>query len=586
MNQRIDQPNNQIQEVLDAKAHSIDLPDVVRASFDMASQFTEDEFFLFGSTARKCILGDENPEFNDFDFLGNFDAQKVIEYFGDDVIKVYDHFRTVKVKWNGFAVDFIARPDAVTALRNSDISLSLDKTVHDWCGVWVQDLGEINEKNGGWGYDGILVVNPYNKKVYMVKSGLWEKYRELNGPCGVMGVPKDTKGHYTENDTAHQNTKPFDKTLQGSKFQEFEISSYKSQKIYWYKSDNKDYTFAVYADISTQYQAFGGDSTTNLLGLPIDRRHAKGEGCSDVAYNEFAKGFIFEGNPYWSTYINASTGKLDASYVWSMKKYKSDGTEDGKFEGDQRKLRICGYQQVVRKGKNEITDVDAMSKIYEYAVDIDGSWFGHHERVPLENSSLNLNGFEHAFDALYAYGIKKQGGYNRFTTVGGDEFSDSGFAKQFQDSCYPGIWYPTGQSNQLNHFSINPIIGYSYPFNFAIKEFVKRHESDALWDINNKRETGNIEGNWQDYLLGIYGAYMGKSESLDWNFSPELAKRFTNDYLKPKSTSDHLKDLKQVKDDGLLSDEDYDFFKKMIENPKCEVGDEDKELYKEFGIIL
>src|SRR5690606_26308482 len=113
-----------------------DLPDVVRASFDMASQFTEDEFFLFGSTARKCILGDENPEFNDFDFLGNFDAQKVIEYFGDDVIKVYDHFRTVKVRWNGYAVDFIARPDAVTALRNSDISLSLvcigqDGTIYD-----------------------------------------------------------------------------------------------------------------------------------------------------------------------------------------------------------------------------------------------------------------------------------------------------------------------------------------------------------------------------------------------------------------------------------------------------------------------
>ncbi len=136
MNQRIDQPSNQIQEVLDAKAHSIDLPEVVRASFDMASQFTEEEFFLFGSTARKCILGDENPEFNDFDFLGNFDAQKVIEYFGDNVIKVYDHFRTVKVSWNGYAVDFIARPDAVTALRNSDISLSLvcigkDGTIYD-----------------------------------------------------------------------------------------------------------------------------------------------------------------------------------------------------------------------------------------------------------------------------------------------------------------------------------------------------------------------------------------------------------------------------------------------------------------------
>lgn len=125
MNQRIDQPDNQIEEVLGAKAYSIALPDVVKSAFDMAAQFTEEEFFLFGSTARKCILGDENPEFNDFDFLGNFNSQKVIEYFGNDVIKVYDHFRTVKVRWNGYAVDFIARPDAVTALRNSDISLSL-----------------------------------------------------------------------------------------------------------------------------------------------------------------------------------------------------------------------------------------------------------------------------------------------------------------------------------------------------------------------------------------------------------------------------------------------------------------------------
>jgi len=136
MNQRIDQPNNQIQEVLDAKAYPIELPDVVKLAFEMASQFTDEEFFLFGSTARKCILEDENPEFNDFDFLGNFDAKKVIEYFGDNIITVYDHFRTVKVRWNGYAVDFIARPDAVTALRNSDISLSLvcigrDGTLYD-----------------------------------------------------------------------------------------------------------------------------------------------------------------------------------------------------------------------------------------------------------------------------------------------------------------------------------------------------------------------------------------------------------------------------------------------------------------------
>ena len=40
------------------------------------------------------------------------------------------------------------------------------------------------------GYDGAILVNPYNATAYLIKNGLWQKYVSEGMACSVIGVPK------------------------------------------------------------------------------------------------------------------------------------------------------------------------------------------------------------------------------------------------------------------------------------------------------------------------------------------------------------------------------------------------------------
>jgi hypothetical protein len=71
--------------------------------------------------------------------------------------------------------------------------------IHQWCThVWVLDLQYLHQKSGfgdgGDGYDGQIIFNPYTKQPTLIKNGIWDKYQASGGPCGVVGVPSGLEG--------------------------------------------------------------------------------------------------------------------------------------------------------------------------------------------------------------------------------------------------------------------------------------------------------------------------------------------------------------------------------------------------------
>ena len=155
--------------------------------------------------------------------------------------------------------------------------------VHNWCGIWIQDFQYIKEKNGESGYDGAAILNPFDNSIYLVKSGIWDKYISWEadeigkGPCGRLGVPKNTSGHYSE-ENAHKDgdNKPYGKKLSKARYQRFETGVYHDQSIYWYEwktgcflwwdCETNSRTFAVIDDVSNKYENSGG--TWEEYGFP------------------------------------------------------------------------------------------------------------------------------------------------------------------------------------------------------------------------------------------------------------------------------------------------------------------------------
>jgi hypothetical protein len=84
---------------------------------------------------------------------------------------------------------------------------------------------------GGTGYDGQIMFNPYSKTPILIKNGIWDKYVDTNGPCGIVGVPKELEGKAgVPNDSRAINNKSW--------YQMFEKGTYTNNAIYAYNWKN------------------------------------------------------------------------------------------------------------------------------------------------------------------------------------------------------------------------------------------------------------------------------------------------------------------------------------------------------------
>jgi len=146
------------------------------------------------------------------------------------------------------------------------------------CGIWSQKLGSVMEKNGGTGYVGALYLNPFDVKIYLVKSGIYDKYNKEGGPCSDIGVPKDTGGSYTEKNDPAINA---ESNIKQGAYQRYQTDNnkYTRNSIYWsygergYRCygigwcvENINNTNKVIKDVVNQYENLYG--TSSSYGFP------------------------------------------------------------------------------------------------------------------------------------------------------------------------------------------------------------------------------------------------------------------------------------------------------------------------------
>lgn len=112
------------QEIINSRISEVELSQPLVEAFQVASSVTQENFFLIGSGVRKCILN-ESGSFDDVDFIGNFDLDRIQKQFGNQVVRRLDQFCTVKIIWGDIEIDFISNTSIKKALEGSDITLSL-----------------------------------------------------------------------------------------------------------------------------------------------------------------------------------------------------------------------------------------------------------------------------------------------------------------------------------------------------------------------------------------------------------------------------------------------------------------------------
>lgn len=114
----------QDQDITGSRIFRILIPKPLTEAFQIASSVARGEFYLIGSSVRKCILGE--PEFcSDIDFIGAFDLDQVQDHFGDQVVRRWDQFRAIKILQDDLEIDFISDTNIKKALEKRDITLSL-----------------------------------------------------------------------------------------------------------------------------------------------------------------------------------------------------------------------------------------------------------------------------------------------------------------------------------------------------------------------------------------------------------------------------------------------------------------------------
>lgn len=113
-----------IEDISHSRIFEVPIPQSLTRTFRAANSVASGDFYLIGSTVRKCILGE--PVYrDDIDFIGAFDFDKVQSHFGSQVVRRWDRFRTIKVLENEREIDFINDSNIKAALERRDITLTL-----------------------------------------------------------------------------------------------------------------------------------------------------------------------------------------------------------------------------------------------------------------------------------------------------------------------------------------------------------------------------------------------------------------------------------------------------------------------------
>jgi len=132
------------QDIINSAILKISIPQPLTEAFRTANSVVGGEFYLIGSSVRKCIL--KESEFpDDVDFIGAFNLDHIQDYFGDRVVRRWDQFRTIKVLHNNREIDFIGDTNIKAALQRRDITLSLMCMDRD--GVVYDPLNYIDDLN-------------------------------------------------------------------------------------------------------------------------------------------------------------------------------------------------------------------------------------------------------------------------------------------------------------------------------------------------------------------------------------------------------------------------------------------------------
>ena len=76
-------------------------------------------------------------------------------------------------------------------------------------------------------------------------------------------------------------------------------------------------------------------------------------------------------------------------------------------------------------------------------------------------------------------------------------------------------------------------------------------------------------GNWQDYLLGVYGIYVGRQITYRWK-GTDYYYNFVDDYILNNDKDNHLDFIEELKDAQYIDDKLYNFYKSRIVNVECD----------------
>lgn len=113
-----------VEDITKSGIFKVPIPQPLTPAFQAASSVACGEFYLIGSSVRKCILR-EPVLFDDIDFIGAFDLDKVQGCFGSQVVGRWDRFRTIKILQDEREIDFISDNNIRAALERRDITITL-----------------------------------------------------------------------------------------------------------------------------------------------------------------------------------------------------------------------------------------------------------------------------------------------------------------------------------------------------------------------------------------------------------------------------------------------------------------------------
>jgi len=99
---------------------------------------THSTFYMYGGIVRSLLLGDSTA-YPDYDFIGDFDIDKIQEKFSKLCIGRWDKFQTIKLKIGSEIYDFTATKDLKKRISSNDINSSVvclgsDGSVLDYFG--------------------------------------------------------------------------------------------------------------------------------------------------------------------------------------------------------------------------------------------------------------------------------------------------------------------------------------------------------------------------------------------------------------------------------------------------------------------